>query len=79
MNERSLYNAIQLSIPEEAGEENEVISELYTHLCNNGYHFYLTNEPGLEQIYVLLIREGETGYIDTILQDRGIEYEYVAA
>ena len=76
MEERRQYVAIQLNFPEETDDEAEVVDELYNHLLNNGYHFYLTNEPGYEQIAVLLIDTEETGYIDSILEDRGIGYEY---
>lgn len=77
MDERNVYYAIELTIPDDVDDQGEIITELYDYLNNNGYHFFLTSEPGFEQILVLLIWEEETGYIDTILEDRGIEYEYV--
>lgn len=76
-NERNIYYAMELTLPEDIDDENEVVTELYDHLRDNGYHFFLTSEPGFEQILVLLIWEEETGYIDTILEDRGIKYEYI--
>lgn len=77
MDERNVYYAMELTLSDDIDDENEVITELYDYLVDNGYHFFLTSEPGFEQILVLLIWEEETGYIDTILEDRGIEYEYV--
>lgn len=65
---------MEIYFPEDSGTEE--IDELYNHLYMNGYHFYLSTEPGFEQIMVLLISEDETGYIDTILKDRNISYEY---
>lgn len=77
MDERNVYYAMELTLSDDIDDKNEVVTELYDYLVDNGYHFFLTSEPGFEQILVLLIWEEETGYIDTILEDRGIEYEYV--
>lgn len=77
MDERNVYYAMRLTLNDESDDINEVVTELYDHLKDNGYHFFLANEPGFEQILVLLIWEEETGYIDTILKDRGINFEYV--
>jgi len=74
MDDRIRYVAMEIYFPEDSGAEE--VEELYNHLYMNGYNFYLATEPGFEQIMVLLISEDETGYIDTILKDRNISYEY---
>ena len=76
MDERTAYYAIELNISEDE-DEYKVLNELEQHLLANGYHFYFSHDPYLNEVVTLLISEDETGYIDTILQDRNIEYKYI--
>ena len=71
--ERTSYYAMELKFP---SNDDDLITELYDHLNGNGYHFFLTTLPGEEDKTILLISTDETGYIDTVLDDRGIEYTY---
>ena len=67
MDERTRYVAIQITY---LGTTEE---ELCEHLNNNGYDHYYFSHP----YYLLFIDEDQIGYIDTILEDRNIQYEYV--
>ena len=75
-NERIKYVAIDFNFNEDVDDEYEALTELENHLRANGYDYFLSCVPGFEQIEVLLINEEQTGYIDTILEDRNIIYEY---
>ncbi len=75
-NERIKYVAIDIHFNEDVDDEYEALAELENHLRANGYDYFLSCVPGFEQIGVLLINEEQTGYIDTILEDRNIIYDY---
>lgn len=76
MDDRTRYVAIEINVPEDVDDQYEVFDELSVHLHRNGYRFYMTAELGVDQT-VLLIDENMIGYIDTILEDRDIEYRYL--
>ena len=66
MDDRTRYVAIEIIHTDDA------IEMLLAHLAMNRYDFYFVNAYH----YTLLVNEDETGYIDTILEDRNIEYKY---
>ena len=75
--ERSRFVAIEYWFADDVDDRYEVLNELEEHLRMNGYDYYLSVMPGYEGISVLLINEEQTGYIDTILKDRNINYRYL--
>lgn len=80
MDERNRYVAIELTFDDEGDPDYnwyDVLTELEEHLLNNGYDYFTSSMPQYEQIFVLLINEEQTGYIDTVLEDRGIKYSYM--
>lgn len=77
MDERRKYVAIEYGFNEDVDDVYKELTELEDHLRMNGYDFYLSVMPGYEQISVLLINEEQTGYIDTVLEDRNINYRYI--
>lgn len=72
--DRIRYVAIELSVNSDSAYE--VLEELEEHLKNCGYNHFFSHDPFLTEIYVLLIDEEQTGYIDTILEDRNVDYKY---
>lgn len=70
------YVAIEYWFNEDVEDEYEALKELEDHLQMNGYDYFLSVMPGAEQLSVLLINEEQTGWIDTVLEDRNINYEY---
>lgn len=76
MDDRTKYVAIEIWFTEDTEDEYEALKELEDHLQMNGYDYYMSNMPGFQEILVLLINEEQTGYIDTVLEDRNIKYEY---
>lgn len=77
MDERRKYVAIEYGFNEDVDDVYEALTELEDHLKMNGYDFYMSVMPGYEQISVLLINEEQAGYIDTVLEDRNINYRYI--
>ncbi len=77
MDERNRYVAIEYWFDDSVDDQYEALTDLETHLRRNGYDYYLSVIPGFEQMSVLLINEEQTGYIDTILEDRNINYDYI--
>ena len=77
MMERRRYNAIEYWFTDDVDDQYEALRELEDHLQMNGYDYYLSAEPQFEQITVLLINEDQAGWIDEVLEDRGIKFRYV--
>ena len=78
MDNRKKYYAIEIWVNyDEVDDVNEVYDELEEHLQRNGYDYLMANDPVYEQILYLLVEEELLGWIDTILEDRNIEYRYV--
>lgn len=79
MDERLEYYVIDIWFPKVTDNDDyfKQALELCKHLRNNGYDFYYTCHPGNSCTDVIIINKEQTGYIDTILQDRNIKYEYV--
>ena len=78
MDNRKKYYAIEIWVNyDEVDDVNEVYDELEEHLQKNGYDYLMANDPVYEQILYLLVEEELLGWIDTILEDRNIEYRYV--
>lgn len=75
MDERRRYVVIEVSF-EDKEDRYETIRELEDHLQMNGYDYFLTCDPLFREIMVLLINDEQTGYIDTVLEDREIKFEY---
>lgn len=73
---RPTYYAINLTQDCEFEDWLNKLIDLSRHLKANGYDFYLTCESYNVHKDVLLINTEQTGYIDTILMDRGFEYKY---
>ena len=76
MDERYRYVAIEYWFNDDVEDTYEAEKELEDHLQMNGYDYYLSVVPGFEEINILLINEEQTGWIDTILEDRNINYKY---
>ena len=76
MDERTRYVAIEIWFTDDTEDEYKALNELEDHLEMNGYDYYMSSMPGFREILVLLINEEQTGYIDTVLEDRNIKYEY---
>ncbi len=81
MEEYRKYCAMELDFGELQEDDDfdwlETINELEEHLQMNGYDYYIAPQPGAEQILVLLINEEQVGWIDEVLKDRGIGFDYV--
>lgn len=70
------YVAIEYWFNEDVEDEYEALKELEDHLQMNGYDYLLSGMPGFEQLPVLLIHEDQIGWIEIVLEDRNINYEY---
>ena len=74
MDDTRTYKAIEISFSD---NDYDKVSELEDHLQMNGYDYYLSNNPIYPEQMVLLINEDQAGWIDTILDDRDIEFSYI--